>query len=355
MVVPNTVIIIRALFFALLISLPMSWIGFHLARWLKVIDYPGSAPHKSHTRPVPLAGGFVILITIMVTTWLLHLFAEPTVRAALLAGMIIFLFGLWDDYKELNPGVKFLGQILAGIALIRLGVHVQIFESPEFFLRSGTIADRYLDWLVTVFWVVGITNAFNFIDSMDGLATGIAAISAAFFILATLDAGQVLLSQYSTVIMGICAGIYLFNASPAIIFLGDSGAQLLGFLMATLSIGYTPQGAFQSSSWMVPILLMGIPVFDASLVIISRVRRRKNPFRAARDHTYHRLRLLGLDSNRAVLVMQITAFALCCMALIILYQPPLIANLLFLMILALGGGGVYYLEKILQQLGEEAP
>ncbi len=353
--IAHTFIIIRALFLALLTSLPMSWVGYHLARWLKLIDYPGSAAHKSHIRPIPMAGGFAILVTIGFTVWLLHLFDEPAVCAALLAGGIVFLFGLWDDYKNLSPGVKFLGQTLAGVALIRMGVHVQIFESQEFFLHSDTLADRYLDWLVTIIWVIGITNAFNFIDSMDGLATGITATSAAFFILATLDAGQIPLSQFSALVLGTCAGIYLFNASPAVIFLGDSGAQLLGFLMATLAIGYTPQGANQSSSWMVPILLMGVPVFDASLVVVSRLKRGAPLFHAARDHTYHRLRMAGLDSNRAVLVMQVTAFAMCCLALIILYQPPLTANLLFLLVLALGSGGIYYLEKILQQPHEEAP
>jgi UDP-GlcNAc:undecaprenyl-phosphate GlcNAc-1-phosphate transferase len=130
-------------------------------------------------------------------------------------------------------------------------------------------------------------------------------------------------------------GLYFFNSPPALLFLGDAGAQALGFALAVLAVGYNPQGAYQSSSWLVPIMLLSVPMFDTALVIVSRLRRNRPVYTAARDHTYHRLLRLGLSSNRAVLVMQIAALVAGCLAFVILNQPPLIANTSFILLLSL--------------------
>jgi UDP-GlcNAc:undecaprenyl-phosphate GlcNAc-1-phosphate transferase len=240
---------------------------------------------------------------------------------------------------------KLLGQVIAAVILIACGVYIRIFESPEFFFSGSGLLYRYLDWLLTILWVVGITNAFNFVDSMDGLAVGLGGMAAAFFILLTLDAEQSLLAQHSALIVGVCMGLYLYNAPPALLFLGDSGAQSLGLFLAALAISYRPQGAFQTSSWLVPVILLAVPIFDAVLVIVSRLRRKRPVYSAARDHTYHRLLFMMESPNRAVLTMQISAFALNCLAFLGLNQPPLEANAIFLFVFLLGLVALVYLDR----------
>jgi UDP-GlcNAc:undecaprenyl-phosphate GlcNAc-1-phosphate transferase len=186
-----------------------------------------------------------------------------------------------------------------------------------------------LNMALTLLWMIGITNAFNFVDSMDGLAIGLAAVTSAFFMLVTVDANQPVLSLLSAIILGSSIGLLYFNTLPAHTFIGDSGAQFLGFILAALGIAYTPPGLPQPSSWFVPILLLSVPIFDTSLVVISRLRRRKVFYQAGLDHTYHRLVNLGLPSPRAVLTMHLAAIVSGCLAFMALPLPPLWANAIF--------------------------
>jgi UDP-GlcNAc:undecaprenyl-phosphate GlcNAc-1-phosphate transferase len=193
--------------------------------------------------------------------------------------------------------------------------------------------------------VVGITNAFNFVDSMDGLAVGLGGVAAAFFMLVTIDSGQLLLSQQSALLLGACVALFFFNSPPARLFLGDSGAQTLGFLLAVLAIAYLPQGVSQSSSWVVPIMLLGVPIFDMVLVVISRLRRGKSIYTASLDHTYHRLVALGWEANWAVVGMQVVSLLLGCLAFIVLTRPPVIANAVFVGVLLAGFLALYTLDN----------
>jgi UDP-GlcNAc:undecaprenyl-phosphate GlcNAc-1-phosphate transferase len=327
------------LFEAILVSLALAllscWIGIYLAvRW-GLIDQPGSAPHKQHTSPTPLAGGLALFAAVILSTLFAGLLDLPEVWGTFLAGSVVFAFGIWDDIKTIPPLIKLIGQLIAAIILIRLGIFIRIFESPEFFLYLNSPIDIYLDWLLTVFWMVGITNAFNFVDSMDGLAVGLGGTAASFFMLVTLDARQFTLSAFSAVIIGICIGLYFFNSPPARLFLGDSGSQTLGFILAVLAITYRPLGANQSSSYVVPIMILGVPIFDMALVVVSRLRRKKPVYTAARDHSYHRLLFLGFGPNRAVLIMQVTSLTLGCLAVVVLNQPPLITNIVFIIVVLL--------------------
>jgi UDP-GlcNAc:undecaprenyl-phosphate GlcNAc-1-phosphate transferase len=334
--ISSTSFMFEAILVAMLMALIFSWLGIRITRHVGLMDLPNSAPHKLHNSPMPLAGGLALIATMVVSSLLFGTYQDPGVMATFLAGTVVFIFGLWDDFRGISPLIKIIGQILAAIILIVLGVSIQIFESPEFFLSSNGPLDVYLDWGLTIFWVVGITNAFNFVDSMDGLAVGLGGTAAAFFMLVTLVAGQFILSNHSALIVGACVGLYFFNAPPARMFLGDSGAQTLGLILAVLAIAYRPLGVNQSSSWFVPIMLLGIPIFDMTLVVVSRVRRGKPVYEASRDHTYHRLLDLEWSSNRAVLGMQVAALLLGCLAFVALTRPPLIANVIFAALLVCG-------------------
>ena len=268
----SIILIFETLLAALLTALLASAVFIPAATKIRLLDLPGSEPHKQHKQPAPLAGGLALFFTVLLISSALGMSKSLGIRSAIIAAIPIFLFGVWDDFKNIPPGLKVIGQLAGAIILINQGISIRIFESPEFFIHGTSWFFVYLDWLITIIWVVGITNAFNFVDSMDGLAVGLGAMAASFFMLVTLDSGQHTLAQYSSVLIGACIGLYFFNAPPAILFLGDSGSQTLGFLLAVVGISYSPTGVNQSSSWFVPILLLFMPIFDAALVVISRIR-----------------------------------------------------------------------------------
>ncbi len=322
------------IFWAILITLTITPFAIKVAIRFELIDHPNSSPHKIHQYPVPKAGGLALVLGIVSLNLLSGNWQSGPIRAILLASIVIFIFGLWDDAHRLAPQWKLLGQILGTIILISQGVQIRM-------LGSMTV----LNLALTLVWVIGITNAFNLVDSMDGLVVGLAAIASAFFMLVTVDAGQTSLSLLSAIILGGAIGMLYFNALPAGTFLGDSGAQFLGFVLAALAIAYTPPGLPQPSSWFVPILLLSVPIFDTSLVIISRLRQKKAVYQAGLDHTYHRLVNLGLPSSRAVLTMHLSAIIGGCLAFMALPLPPLWANIIFASTLMVGLFLLVWLEN----------
>jgi UDP-GlcNAc:undecaprenyl-phosphate GlcNAc-1-phosphate transferase len=330
---------------AVVTTVILAWVAIQIAKRTDLVDMPNSAPHKKHRSPTPIAGGIALFGSLILTAWLTGIYRNPNISTMYLASIPIFLFGLWDDYLGISPLLKLIGQSIAVIILIAMGVSIKVFESPEFFYSFPGQINIYLDWVLTYFWIVGITNAFNFVDSMDGLALGLAGMATTFFILVTLDSGQPVLSRQSALLLGVCIGLYYFNSPPAKLFLGDSGAQTLGFILAVIAIEFRPLGAFQSSSWVVPIMLLAVPIFDMVLVVISRIRHGKPIYSAATDHTYHRLVALGWSSGKAVLIMQVGALLLGCLAFIVLTRPPLIANSIFISVILFGTVTIIYLDN----------
>ncbi len=330
-----TLLTFRIIFLAGAVSLLVSPLLIKLMKWADVVDKPGSAPHKQHQGAVPIAGGGVILITTLLVLLAQGTLRDSTIWRIFWPSLVVFAFGLWDDIKGASARVKLAGQWLATMVLIGMGVQVLLFE-PSL---------NWLNWVLTIIWVVGITNAFNFVDSMDGLASGLAGLAAAFFMLATYDSGQIYLSLFSAVLVGVCLGAYFFNTTPAHYFLGDSGAQWLGFSLASLAIVYNPEGFLRSQSWYLPILLVGVPMFDMTLVVFSRLRRGKPVYRANMDHTYHRLVAFGMSRNRAVLFMHVVALLLGCLAFMALELPPVWANSAFGACILLGLAGILWIDS----------
>lgn len=328
-----TLLSFRNIFIAAIIALALGPLAQWLTRRLGLVDIPNKELHKQHSSVVPVAGGFILVLTVFAVSLWQQLLDWQTVRALLASSSLLFLFGVWDDIKRLSPPVKMIGQIAGALLLVFMGVQVLIFQQ------------NWLNLVITILWVVGITNAYNFVDSMDGLAVGIGAQAAAFFMLVTSDSGQAELSLLSAILLGACVGCFYFNSMPARFFLGDSGSQFLGFLLAGLAIAYNPPGYEQLQSWFIPILLMGVPIFDISLVVFSRLRHKRPIYRASRDHTYHRLVQMGMSSNRAVLSMHITALMLGCLAFVALGLPALLANAIFAATLLIGIIALLLLEN----------
>jgi UDP-GlcNAc:undecaprenyl-phosphate GlcNAc-1-phosphate transferase len=291
----------------LVFTLLVSFCTIRFARRVGLMDIPGSLPHKLHGNPVPIAGGLTLVLVLVIV------------------GLLFNIDMLREFWK------------------ILLGTHVRIIDRG--FLGLPGDWNMVINILITLFWVIGITNAFNFIDSMDGIMIGIAGIAVAFFLLATLSSGQTSLLRMLTLLIGCCAGLFFYNMTPASLFMGDSGAQTIGFLLAAIGIVYNPVHYPQASSWFLPILIMGVPIFDTCLVVFSRLLRRTPVYQAGRNHTYHRLVSLGYDSAHAVMVMHLAGVIFGCLGFIALNLTPLLANLVFGLTLLLGAITLIYLEK----------
>ena len=199
----------------------------------------------------------------------------------------------------MRPAVKLVAQVIAGLILLASGVQVAL-PLPG-----------WVNVVLTLLWIVGITNAINLLDNMDGLASGVAAVAAGCFMLLAAMNGQVLVGGLAAALLGACLGFLLHNFNPARIFMGDTGSLFLGFLLAAVGIKLRFPDNVNWITWMVPVLVLGVPVFDTTLVVVSRLRRGKNPFTTpGKDHLSHRLVRLGWTRREAVLLLYLAGAAL---------------------------------------------
>ena len=325
--------IISTVVLAILFSFAVTPVCISLAWRFRLVDNPGSEAHKIHASPMPRAGGLIIFFVIVLGCTVSGILLSAPITPIILASIIILAFGIWDDINGILAPWKILGQALATILLISQGIQVRF------------LGNVFLDIFFTFLWVIGITNAFNLVDSMDGLAVGLGGITAVFLMIGTLYAGQQSLALFGAILLGGCVGVFYFNRSPSRLFLGDSGAQLLGFTLAALALVYTPPGLVQASSWFVPILFFSIPIFDTTLVTVSRLRKKLPVYKASRDHTYHRLVALGISPQRSVTTMHLAAILMDCLAFVALSLPPLWANMIFGLILLSGFSAVIWLDS----------
>ena len=285
-------------------------VGTPLARKLglrmNAIDIP-DPQRKVHTVPTPRLGGVAIFISTLVAALLLRgVYNLAQLGGILVGASIISILGFWDDRYSLGALGKLLGQLLAAGLLLATGVTVSLFPYP------------FIDYIVTVLWVIGITNAYNLLDNMDGLSGGIAAIAAAHFALMCALSGQYLVGALSVAVMAACLGFLVYNWNPAMIFMGDSGSLFLGFMLASIGIKLRFPDNVPFVTWMIPVIVLGVPLFDTTLVTISRLRRGLNPLTTpGTDHTSHRLTNAGLTRREAVLVLYIAGFLLGLIAIFI--------------------------------------
>lgn len=276
-------------------------VGTPLARKLglrlNMLDQPDPT-RKVHTIPTPRLGGIAIFLSTLIVTLLLGERYNVSQLAGILIGATLMSFmGFWDDRFSLHAGIKLVGQFIALGLLVITGVSIRVLPYP------------LLNLLATALWVVGITNAINLLDNMDGLSGGIAAIAAAHFALMCAFTGQYLVGTLAIAVMAACIGFLIYNWNPATIFMGDSGTLFLGFMLAAIGIKVDFPQNIPIVTWMIPILVLAVPIFDTTLVTISRLRRHLNPLTTPGvDHTSHRLTYAGLTRREAVLVLYVVAF-----------------------------------------------
>lgn len=276
-----------------LAALTFSVLGTPLARRLAlhtgVVDAPNA--RKIHAAPVPLLGGAAIYAAFVITLIVFgQRFYVQELVGILLGATLVSLFGLADDRWGMHAYAKLGGQLLAGVVLILGGTKVQLFSY------------LWLNWAVTLIWTVGMTNALNLLDNMDGLSGGIATVAASFLLLLAAMSGQLLVSALAAALIGACIGFLRYNLNPATIFMGDTGSLFLGFLLAALGIKLRFPSNVPWITWLVPICVLALPIFDTALVVVSRLRRGVNPLTTAgTDHLSHRLVALGCTRREAVL------------------------------------------------------
>ena len=265
---------------------------------LCIVDKPSA--RKIHARPMPLMGGVAIYLAFIAT--LLFLGDRAVVREAVgicLGATLCSFMGLWDDRSGLAVISKLAGQVIAALIVIASGVQVRI-------LRVQAV-----NIVATIFWVVGITNALNLLDNMDGLSGGVGAVASAFFLLLAAMSGQYLVGALAAALLGACVGFLVYNVNPASIFMGDAGSLFLGFLLAATGIKLRFPDNVTFVTWMIPVVVLGLPIFDTTLVVISRLRRGRNPLTTpGRDHVSHRLVGMGFTRREAVLILYLTCCAL---------------------------------------------
>jgi UDP-GlcNAc:undecaprenyl-phosphate/decaprenyl-phosphate GlcNAc-1-phosphate transferase len=337
MIYTDLVAFVIALIASLSLTVPVRSLALHYG----FVDLPG--PRKVHVKPIPLLGGAAIYFGfVLAILFTLHGAPRLQVASILAGGTLVVAVGFLDDRGLLHHQVKlFIGMPIAAMLLVASGIRAQLFAQ----FIPGTLG-FVLDICFTIFWVVGITAAFSILDHMDGLCAGIAAVAAAFFTLAAIMNGQTMVRTLGAAAFGAALGFLRWNFNPAKIFMGDGGAMFLGFLMATLGLKIRPEGTSFPASWLVPILILGVPVFDTSLVSISRTRRGLLPFASpGKDHTAHRLSNLGLGHRGAVLVLYVLAALSGTLALLLPSISPKTAYLLATTLFVLGFGAVSFLER----------
>lgn len=308
-------------------------VAIKIARKFNIMDRPVTKL-KKHISPVPYLGGAAIYFSFVIIVIAAKLFLHQTIHGIigiLIGCTLMFVVGLIDDIKNLSPYIKLFFQLFAALILLKVNLHIKFMD------------ENILNYILTIFWVIGITNAFNIIDIMDGLSGGVAVISSiAFFIVAFL-AGRVNDMIPAAAISGALFAFLIFNKPPAKIFMGDAGSLFIGFLLATLALngGYSRVNNIAVLS---PILILGVPIFDTFLVMFMRIAKGRLPIYGSDDHLAQRLVMIGFSKSRAVLFLVLLTVILSFVAIVstflkqdgafILYVFILICSMLFAMLVS---------------------
>ena len=269
-------------------------------------DHPGE--HKGHTDPVPYLGGIAIVGVFASTVGIAAIVRPPVsgrgeLLAILALAILLAVVGLCDDLRGLSPIVRLIAEVGAGLAVWGIGAGVDLF------------GPGVSDAVVTVVWVVGITNAFNLLDNMDGLSSGVAAIAAGSIFVIAASNGQFLVAALAIGLAGCALGFLRHNFHPATIYMGDAGVLFLGFVLAYLGLKLRFD-APTDITFLVPVVVMGVAIFDTTLVTVTRLWRGVSPFQAGRDHTSHRLVRMGMPVPAAVALIYTAGVCLGLVALV---------------------------------------
>jgi len=280
----------------------------------QIVDKPNES-HKTHSNPIPYLGGVAIVIGVTLVSYLALFVGGFSLTKVLLASSILIpallvgAIGLVDDVKKLTPLSRFVAQNAIAIVSTQILIATQTVGSPT--------DNALIDFLITILWIVGLTNALNFFDNIDGGASGTAAISASFLFILALQGSQFSIAAFALVLAGGTVGFLLWNRPPARIYMGDAGALFLGLLLASLTIRFDPNPINRVAGFAVPLFLLAVPIMDTSVVVLKRIVRGISPFQGGRDHLSHRLMRAGLTKRQSVLSLWLLTLFFCLVSLVI--------------------------------------
>ena len=346
------VYVVLALLVALVISFLATPVVKTFAYKVGAIDVPKDN-RRMHKVPIPRLGGLAIFIGFMVSV-LLFVPITPEMRSILLGAVIIVVLGVVDDIMALPAMLKFVVQIIAALIPALGGVRILAFSNPNIFSDNLYWVLDGLSIPITVLWIVAITNSVNLIDGLDGLANGVSAISATTMLLIALLISEAQVALVMAALVGACVGFMPYNLNPAKMFMGDTGATFLGYILATMSI----QGLFKYYaliSFVVPFLILGLPIFDTAFAFIRRIAHGQSPMHADRSHIHHRLIDMGLSQKQAVATLYVISAILGLSAVVLTTSGEQRAMLFFvaLCIVAVVAARVVFPKEVKEELHEE--
>ncbi|MCZ8514856.1 MraY family glycosyltransferase [Paenibacillus filicis] len=301
---------------ALLIALLMTPLVKSFAFKVGAVDAPNH--RKVHSRIMPRLGGLAIYIAFIGAYFMvspaIDTLKADVVFGLLVGGSIVVLVGALDDRFDLSPKLKLLGQVLAASVVVYSGVVIDLVNVP---FGDTTISLTWVAYPLTIFWIVGVTNAINLIDGLDGLSAGVSGIATCTILVLALMMGNTTVILLCVVLLGSIAGFLFYNFHPAKIFMGDSGALFLGFSLATLSVLGFKQATVVSL--LVPIMILGVPLSDTFFAIIRRWVNKKPISVADKNHLHHCLLQMGFSHRTTVLIIYGIAFVFGTSAVLLSY------------------------------------
>ena len=285
-----------------------------MARMLGAVDRPDA--RRLNRRPIPRLGGLAIFLGIVVPS-LAFLDVSGEIRGVLLGAAVATVVGAVDDFRGLSPPVKLAGQVVAASLPPMFGVWVDHFTFPFF---GAVDVPAWLGVPISIVWIVAVMNMVNFLDGLDGLAAGVCAIAGSTYAVLALSLGKIDPAILCAIVAGACLGFLRHNFFPARIFMGDSGALCLGFILAAVSI----EGLLKTASTVVlllPLLVLAVPILDTSFVVARRLKHNQPIYTADRGHLHHRFLNIGFSQRRAAVTMWLWCGSLAGAALATRFVP----------------------------------
>ncbi len=322
-----------ALAAAALISLVSTPVVRSLAFRIGAVDVPRDG-RRMHDHPIPRMGGLAIFFGFLFSV-LLFLPLTQQLRSMLLGSVIIVILGIFDDIYALSAKLKFCVQIFAALVAVMGGNRIVFLSNLNIFSSELYWDLGWLSYPITILWIVGITNAVNLIDGLDGLACGVSTISSMTLLVIALNVAEPDVAVLTAALAGACIGFLPYNLNPARIFMGDTGSTFLGYILAVVSI----QGLFKFYtiiSFAAPFLMLGLPIFDTCFAILRRVSHGQSPMAPDRGHIHHRLIDMGFSQKQAVAMLYVIS-AILGLSAVVLTTAGAVRAMLFL--LALCGAG----------------
>ena len=284
---------------AFVLSLAMTPVAIKLAPKIGAMDIPKDS-RRMHTKAMPRFGGLAIFVGTTVSTAVFLLQLDNRIMGILIGGILIYILGIVDDLKNLPAKVKFIGQTIIAVIMYMYGLRIEFISN--FFGSGKSELGTILCFIVTIIWIVGITNTVNLIDGLDGLAAGTSAIASLCIAYVAYIHGMYLASGAMLALAGGALGFLPYNFYPAKIFMGDGGSLYLGFMLSTMSI-IGPVKSATVVAVIIPVLVLGVPIFDTAFAIFRRVVNKRPIMEADKGHLHHRLMRLGYGQRRATLML----------------------------------------------------